>query len=132
MIPTGTLIGPPVFLLAGAAFNLPIQCKLKPTGQANARFKAGDNLSAYVYQKGIPTAIFQPAVSWYTAPDFGTNVATQSGYDEGQVWVTGSSVQAQAFFPGVDYFLVVKWSPQTDPDDEQEIAVIPLKIGRVY
>ena len=131
MIPIGTNIGPSVPLLVGDAFKLPVQCYIKPMGTVAAQFTPGDTIEGSVYRKGIKTPLFSPSVTWYTRPDkFGT--PTQTGYDQGQVWVFGTSDQAALFVVGNEYFLVVDWAPSSDPANSQAIAFLQLSIGRPY
>jgi hypothetical protein len=111
----------------GAATDLPFGCFLRPTGATPAAFDAGDTLSAAIYQARVPTPICTPAVEWWPAPDK-DGVATQTGYEEGEVVVRLSNAEAAKFVTTTSYLIVVWWSPASDPGDSAPIVYLPLAI----
>lgn len=56
--------------------------------------------------QNLPTAAI-PTVAWYTAPDPVSGLATQTGYDQGQVAWSVSGAQTTALDPAGEYFTLV-------------------------
>jgi hypothetical protein len=116
----------PLKLKQGSAFTRPIQCYEEGTGTLAAVYGPTDILNAAVKQGRVATAIFAPTVGWLTT-DAKTG-AGQTGYGQGQVEVSGTSALAALLQPGISYTIEVSRALESDPDNTETIASIPLII----
>jgi len=73
-----------------------------------------------VYQSRSATALFSPAVTWYTAN------STQTGYDQGQVLVSYTIAQSAQLVPTGSYTLVVSRAPAATPLKVEDIVRMRL------
>jgi hypothetical protein len=95
-------------IVVGAAADFPVQTWNRGNASKPV-YTSADALTAYCYQGRSLTALFSPAVAWYTAN------STQTGYDQGQVLLSITSMQAALLTPGGAYSVVVWWSPASQP-----------------
>jgi hypothetical protein len=110
-----------VSIIGGDKFDLPVGTVLRGK-KGNASYQPGDVLQAFVVQgkSELDQAIFSPGVIFYTQS------GNQTGFEQGQVLVSGSSVQSALLIPGSLYTIIVQWAPGSDPTDWSSIARLRL------
>ena len=108
-------------IVQGDDYDCPIQCVLAG-GENNATFAAGDILTAYLYRGQNQTPLFTSVPVWYTAG------GTQTGYGQGQVLFTVSSLQSLTLEPNGQYLVGIQWSPAATPTRKATIARAMLPI----
>jgi len=106
-------------IIAGYARDYPIQAWLQG-GNTPSAYGASDPLAAYVYQGRSATALFSPAVAWYTAN------STQTGYGQGQVVVSYTGAQSAQLVPTGSYTLVVTRAPAANMSKVEDIVRMRL------
>jgi len=111
----------PFPIVQGLAADYPTQTWLWG-GLTKAAYANGDTLTGYCYPAKSTTALFQPAVSWYTANSF------QTGYDQGQIVISISGAQSALLVAGNPFTLLVTWSPAGQPAKIAPIARVKLLV----
>jgi hypothetical protein len=113
-------------IVAGSCFDIPVQSVVFGA-LADAIFTEADTLTGYVYQGRSAAPLFQPAIAWYTAPG-PSGTPTQTGYQQGQVLVSGTNAQGALLGPTGSYTLVVDWSPAANPSKTAPIVRMKLPV----
>jgi hypothetical protein len=113
---------PPIELIAGQPFTVAFQCFVRGTGTVAAVFNSTDTLTSSVIQSQQTASIFSPTPVFYTAN------STQTGYDQGQVQVTGTKAQAAMLVPSTSYTLEVWRTLTSDSSNPDLIVRAPLVI----
>ncbi len=113
-----------ITIVAGDKADYPLQTWIRG-GLARAVYSAGDFLRAYCYQGKSTTALFIPAVGWYTAN------GAQLGYTQGQVMVRITNAQCALMVPMGLYTVAVQWAPAAAPTDWAGIVRIKLVVEPV-
>ncbi len=90
-------------IVQGSAADWPLQAQNRG-GASVPTFGSSDTLTATVWIGVNQTALFQPAVSWYTAN------GTQTGYGQGQVLVSPTAAQSTQLEQNGTYSLEVWWT----------------------
>ena len=101
----------------GQNFTIPLQ--IRKRGGEPEVFIASDTFTSYIYRGQDQVPLITPTVA------FDTNVGMQNGYDQGQLLVTGTSVDSAMLEASGNYLLQVWWSQQTAPVARVEILVQP-------
>jgi hypothetical protein len=114
----------PFTIVQGLAEDYPTQTWFWG-GITQAAYSVDDTLTAYCYQARLATAIFQPAVGWYT----GNPPGSQNGYDQGQVVISITNAQSALLNPTIAYTLLVKWSPAADSSKTAAIVRVKLIVS---
>ena len=90
-------------IVQGSAADWPLQAQNRG-GSSTPTFGSSDTLTATVWVGVDQTALFQPAVAWYTAN------GTQTGYGQGQVLVSPTAAQSATLEQNGTYSLEVWWT----------------------
>jgi hypothetical protein len=111
----------PFTIVTGLASDYVVQTWLRGS-ITPAAYALGDVLVCNCYRSGTTTALFQPAVTFYTKN------GNQTGYTEGQLLISLSNAQASLLVPGIRYGLEVTWSPLLNLTKVAAIVRIPLVV----
>jgi hypothetical protein len=111
----------PFTIVTGLASDYTVQTWLRG-GITPAAYALGDVLVGYCYRSGTTTALFQPAVTFYTKG------GSQTGYTQGQILISLSNAQASLLVPGIRYGLEVTWSPLSNLTKVAAIVRVSLVV----
>lgn len=114
-------------VIAGAYKSYPINTYLDGNNKVPAAYPNGasDTLTGFVFWGLSTTALFTPTITWYGKPGL-TGIATQTGYDQGQILATFTNAQASLLVPNSPFTLTAWWSPAANPSINTPIAKIKL------
>lgn len=90
-------------IINGSSADWPLQATNRG-GLTNPAYASGDTLTAMIWSGDDQAVLCSPATAWYTAN------GTQTGFDQGQVLVSISSVQSALLVPGGTYSIQVWWT----------------------
>jgi hypothetical protein len=97
-------------MIAAEDKDFPLQC-WNEGSQSAPIYQVNDLMSAQVSPGEGTPPLFAASVAWWTAPDPGTGIATQDGFDQGQVLVTVAAADSATLIPEATYQLEVWRQP---------------------
>lgn len=97
-------------MISGEDKDFPLQC-WNEGALTTPVFGPDDAMSAVVSPGDGQAQLFAPAVTWFTAPDPVTGIASQTGYAEAQVLVTVAAADSATLEPEAAYALEVWRQP---------------------
>jgi hypothetical protein len=117
----GGTLPAPVPLVTGQPATIALQCRVRGAG-AIAVFNSTDILTSVVIPSRQTVPVFAPTAAWFT------DLASQSGWEQGQPQATFSGAQMQLLEPSVRYTLIVWRALASAPSDPELIARMVLSI----